>query len=152
MHGLIRFTFDAFSMLLFDGFDPRLDSAHRRNPSTIYQPKHGPAFQDWCEHLGVITDAGNAVEGIKAVARRLRDDRLMLKRGEHVGCFRVTVIWSRVSTLVNTTDVHVNKLRFRQPAQYFMFIMLFFCFYLSIYLKISKYIYIYIYICVYYDD
>ena len=127
MHGLIRFTFDAFSMLLFDGFDPRLDSAHRRNSSTIYQPTHGPAFQDWCQHLGVLTDAGNAVEGIKAGARRLRDDRLMSKRGEHVGCFRVIVIWGiRVGTSANTTDVNVNKLRFRQPAQYFMFIMIFF--------------------------
>ena len=39
-------------------------------PSSINQ--HGPAFQDWCQHLGVITDAGNAVEGIKAGTKRSR--------------------------------------------------------------------------------
>ena len=52
-------------------------------PSSINQ--HGPAFQDWCQHLGVITDAGNAVEGIKAGRTRSRhgSDWLTPKRDEH---------------------------------------------------------------------
>ena len=37
-----------------------------------HQPsiQHGMAFQDWCEHLGVVTDAGTAVEGIQAGTKR----------------------------------------------------------------------------------
>ena len=68
---LVEFPFCmAFSGVLSNGFiDPRFASPHPRNPSTVNQ--HGPAFQDWCKHLGVCTDAGNAVGGIKAGARRL---------------------------------------------------------------------------------